>query len=97
MTVRHTCVMCWCVCVKGLKTNTTFGQKQVVSSLTAHSDSPAPPQARSPTWMPPRTPREEPVCMLDDGLDDPDNLQRNRGHHLCDVPVNTEQRGTEWG
>lgn len=29
--------------------------------------------------------------MLDDGFDDSDNLQRNCGHHLRDVPAGTEQ------
>lgn len=30
--------------------------------------------------------------MLDDGLDDPNDLQGNCGHHLRDVPASTEQR-----
>ena len=56
-----------------------------------------PPQPPSlPQQMPPRTPREEPVCMLDDGLDDPNNLQGNGGHHLRDVPAGPEQRSAMW-
>lgn len=31
------------------------------------------------------TSREEPVGVLDDGLDDADDLQGDCGHHLCDV------------
>lgn len=30
---------------------------------------------------------EEPVGVLDDGLDDADDLQGNCRHHLCDVPA----------
>lgn len=33
------------------------------------------------------TSREEPVGVLDDGLDDADDLQGNCRHHLCDVPA----------
>lgn len=37
---------------------------------------------------------EEPVGVLDDGLDDADDLQGNRGHHLCDVAAaDGEQTG----
>ena len=49
------------------------------------------------TSMPPHTSRKEPVCMLDDGFDNPHNLQRNRGHHLRDVPASAEQRGAGLG
>lgn len=31
------------------------------------------------------TTREEPVGVLDNGLDDADDLQGDCGHHLCDV------------
>lgn len=42
----------------------------------------------------PLTSREEPVGVLDDGLDDADDLQGNRGHHLCDVTAaDREQTG----
>lgn len=33
------------------------------------------------------TSREKPVSVLDDGLDYANNLQGQRGHHLCHVPA----------
>lgn len=41
------------------------------------------------------TSREEPVRVLDDGLDDADDLKGNRGHHLRDVAAaDTEETET---
>lgn len=37
------------------------------------------------------TSREEPVSVLDDGLNDANNLQRHGGHHLCHVPGKNRQ------
>lgn len=36
------------------------------------------------------TSREEPVGVLDNGLDDADDLQGDCGHHLCDVAAADE-------
>lgn len=45
-------------------------------------------------WAP-LTSGEEPVGVLDDGLDDADDLQGNGGHHLRDVAAakTEEKRG----
>lgn len=41
------------------------------------------------------TSREEPVGVLDDGLDDANDLQGNRRHHLCDVAAARATERTE--
>ena len=91
-----------CLCVGGLKTNQIYTHLWPVvlkgfrgSELTATL--PFSTEAHSHTRMLPRTPGEEPVCVLDDGLDDPDDLQRDRGHHFRDVPVSTGQSGAGRG
>ena len=85
---------------RGLKNKTThihththpFGQWHSISKIQNSQQPPVPPRSLLPHQLLPHTPREEPVCVLDDGLDDPDDLQRDRGHHLRDVPEGTGQR-----
>lgn len=71
-----------------------FGRWYSISKTQSSQQTPAPPQRLTPCQLLPHTPGEEPVCMLDDRLDDPDDLQRDRGHHLRDVPGGTGQRRT---
>ena len=84
---------------RGLKNKTTHTHTHTPlasgNSISKIQNSEQPPishRSLLPHQMLPRTPGEEPVCMLDDGLDDPDDLQRDRGHHLRDVPKGTGQR-----